>query len=64
MARSAACPTPRHDDQRHHGGRRPEGDQQRARGVRVTFLPNAVFPLNRGGMRPDVLWTMDIEYTF
>jgi hypothetical protein len=31
---------------------------------RVTFLGNAVFPLNRGGMRPDVLWTLGAEYTF
>jgi hypothetical protein len=31
---------------------------------RVTFLANAVFPLNRGGMRPDVLWTLGAEYTF
>lgn len=30
----------------------------------VTFLGNAVFPLNRGGMRPDVLWTLGAEYTF
>jgi hypothetical protein len=30
----------------------------------VTFLGNAVFPLNRGGMRPDVLWTVGAEYTF
>jgi len=31
---------------------------------RVTFLANALFPLNRGGMRPDVLWTLGAEYTF
>jgi hypothetical protein len=31
---------------------------------RVTFLGNTVFPLNRGGMRPDVLWTFGAEYTF
>ncbi len=31
---------------------------------RVTFLANAVFPLNRGGMRPDVLWTLGAEYAF
>jgi hypothetical protein len=30
----------------------------------VTFLANAVFPLNRGGMRPDVLWTLGAEYAF
>lgn len=31
---------------------------------RVTFLANAIFPLNRGGLRPDVLWTLGAEYTF
>ena len=30
----------------------------------VTFIGNAVFPLNRGGMRPDVLWSLGAEYTF
>jgi hypothetical protein len=25
---------------------------------------NGAFPLNRGGMRPDVLWTVGAEYTF
>jgi hypothetical protein len=30
----------------------------------VTVIANGVFPLNRGGMRPDVLWTAGIEYTF
>ena len=30
----------------------------------VTFVANGVFPLNRGGMRPDVLWTLGVEYTF
>lgn len=30
----------------------------------VTFVGNAAFPLNRGGMRPDVLWTFGAEYTF
>jgi hypothetical protein len=30
----------------------------------VTFLGNAAFPLNRGGMRPDVLWSLGVEYTF
>jgi len=30
----------------------------------VTFLANALFPLNRGGMRPDVLWTAGVEYAF
>lgn len=30
----------------------------------ITVIANGVFPLNRGGMRPDVLWTAGIEYTF
>lgn len=30
----------------------------------VTFVGNGTFPLNRGGMRPDVLWTFGAEYTF
>jgi hypothetical protein len=30
----------------------------------VTVVANSVFPLNRGGMRPDVLWTLGVEYTF
>jgi hypothetical protein len=30
----------------------------------VTFVANGAFPLNRGGMRPDVLWTVGAEYTF
>ncbi len=30
----------------------------------VTFLANALFPLNRGGMRADVLWTVGAEYAF
>lgn len=30
----------------------------------VTFIANGAFPLNRGGMRPDVLWTLGVEYTF
>ena len=30
----------------------------------VTFVGNAVFPLNRGGMRADVLWSVGVEYTF
>jgi len=27
-------------------------------------VANSAFPLNRGGMRPDVLWTLGVEYTF
>jgi len=30
----------------------------------VTFVGNGVFPLNRGGMRADVLWSAGVEYTF
>ncbi len=30
----------------------------------VTVVTNGAFPLNRGGMRPDVLWTVGAEYTF
>lgn len=30
----------------------------------VTVVTNGAFPLNRGGMRPDVLWTLGAEYTF
>jgi hypothetical protein len=30
----------------------------------VTIVANGAFPLNRGGMRPDVLWTLGFEYTF
>jgi hypothetical protein len=30
----------------------------------VTLVANSAFPLNRGGMRPDVLWTVGAEYTF
>ncbi len=30
----------------------------------VTVVANGAFPLNRGGMRPDVLWTLGAEYTF
>jgi hypothetical protein len=30
----------------------------------VTVVANSAFPLNRGGMRPDVLWTFGVEYTF
>jgi hypothetical protein len=30
----------------------------------ITVVANGAFPLNRGGMRPDVLWTVGAEYTF
>jgi hypothetical protein len=25
---------------------------------------NGAWPLNRGGLRPDVLWTLGLEYNF
>ena len=30
----------------------------------ATLLVNGIFPLNRGGMRSDVLWTVGAEYAF
>ena len=30
----------------------------------VTLVANALFPLNRGGLRPNVLWTAGLEYNF
>ena len=30
----------------------------------VTVVANSAFPLNRGGMWPDVLWTLGVEYPF
>jgi hypothetical protein len=30
----------------------------------ITVITNGLFPLNRGGMRPDVVWTVGAEYTF
>ncbi|MFI5279684.1 MAG: hypothetical protein ACHQU1_04250 [Gemmatimonadales bacterium] len=29
-----------------------------------TIITNALFPLNRGGLRPNMLWTLGAEYTF
>jgi hypothetical protein len=29
-----------------------------------TALVNALFPLNRGGMRPDMIYTAGVEYSF
>jgi hypothetical protein len=29
-----------------------------------TVIANALVPLNRGGLRPDVLWTLGLEYSF
>ena len=30
----------------------------------VTGVVNAIIPLNRGGLRPNMLWTFGIEYSF
>src|SRR5881628_311192 len=30
----------------------------------VTLVANTLFPLNRGGLRPNVLWTASLEYNF
>jgi hypothetical protein len=30
----------------------------------VTLVGNAIWPLNRGGLRPDMLWTVGLEYNF
>ncbi len=30
----------------------------------VTLVANSAWPLNRGGVRPHVLWTVGLEYTF
>jgi hypothetical protein len=35
-----------------------------APGEGLTLLANALFPLNRGGLRPDVIYTAGIEYSF
>ncbi len=35
---------------------------QAARGLLV--VANGLWPLNRGGLRPDVAWTAGLEYTF
>ena len=29
-----------------------------------TVIVNGLFPLNRGGLRPNVLWTLGAEYSF
>lgn len=33
-------------------------------GAGVTIITNAMWPLNSGGLRPDVLWTVGLEYAF
>jgi Putative MetA-pathway of phenol degradation len=30
----------------------------------ITVIVNGAWPLNRGGLRPDVLWTLGLEYNF
>jgi hypothetical protein len=30
----------------------------------MTFVANGAWPLNRGGLRPDVFWTFGVEYNF
>ena len=33
-------------------------------GSGITLVANALWPLNRGGLRPNVLWTAGLEYNF
>jgi hypothetical protein len=33
-------------------------------GPSTTIVANALLPLNRGGLRPNVLWTLGLEYNF
>jgi hypothetical protein len=30
----------------------------------ITLVANTLWPLNRGGLRPNVLWTAGLEYNF
>jgi hypothetical protein len=30
----------------------------------LTAIANTLWPLNRGGLRPDVIWTAGLEYNF
>jgi hypothetical protein len=30
----------------------------------LTFIANSEWPLNRGGLRPDIIWTLGMEYNF
>ncbi|MCZ6858277.1 MAG: hypothetical protein O7F70_09775, partial [Gemmatimonadetes bacterium] len=30
----------------------------------LTIVTNSIWPLNSGGLRPDVLWTAGLEYSF
>jgi hypothetical protein len=33
-------------------------------GSGITVVANTLWPLNRGGLRPNVLWTAGLEYDF
>jgi hypothetical protein len=33
-------------------------------GSGITMVTNTLWPLNRGGLRPNVLWTVGLEYNF
>jgi hypothetical protein len=33
-------------------------------GSGITIVANSIWPLNRGGLRPNVLWTAGLEYSF
>jgi len=33
-------------------------------GSGITLVANTLWPLNRGGLRPNVLWTGGLEYNF
>src|SRR5436189_569241 len=35
-----------------------------ATGAGITLVGNTLWPLNRGGLRPNVLWTVGLEYNF
>src|SRR5213596_3627681 len=35
-----------------------------ATGAGITLVGNTLWPLNRGGLRPNVLWTFGLEYSF
>ena len=37
---------------------------QLSTGAGVTVIGNAVWPLNRGGLRANVIWTVGGEYSF
>jgi hypothetical protein len=33
-------------------------------GSGITIVTNTLWPLNRGGLRPNVLWTVGLDYNF